>query len=122
MELKNKSKEQWEQLEGLLQTIDDNLKSIAQSKNLNIEKNYHNWPSRSLHWESDGINRKIEIYLENERQKTYNTCLYSWQDKNNIRYLKKEFLKNISFSEMSTNLEKLLEESYNIIESWKEVV
>lgn len=83
------SKEEWEQLEAPLPTIDANLKSFVHSKNLTIEKNCHNWPNISLFWESNGINRKIEIYLKNKMQKTYNICLYSWKDKDNIRFWKK---------------------------------
>lgn len=115
------SEKKWEALESPLPEIDAALELFSQSKNLNINKNYHNWPNRSLSWESQGINRKIEIYLETGNPKTYNICLYSWQDKDGNRYWKKEFLKEkATFSEILNNLQNLLKESYTIVESWSE--
>ena len=115
------SKEQWERLEAPLPTIDNNLRSFAHSKNLDIDKNYHNWPSRSLEWENKGIKRKIQIYLENQNQKTYNLWLCAYRDKDNTRYWKNEFLKkNVLFSEISGNIEELLKKSFSTVESWTE--
>lgn len=71
---------QWSELEKPLREIDSDLAWIADHTNAVVSKNYHSWPSRSLQWlTSDGINRKLEIALE-ENMTTYHIIGYAWYD------------------------------------------
>ncbi len=113
--------EEWKKLEAPLLELDNYLVLFADTKKIQIEKNYHNWPSRALQWETKGINRQIQIYLENEKQKIYNFWLCAYQDKDNEQFWKNEFLKkSVLLPEIVNSLGELLEKSYDIVNSWAE--
>jgi hypothetical protein len=115
------SKRKWEQLEAPLLDIDDILISFSQEKNLLFEQNHNNWPGRLLQWEKGGIKRQIQIYLENKSDEIYNFWLCAYQDKENYRFWKNQYLKSVvPFQEISDNLTELLEKGYSIVDSWTE--
>lgn len=75
-----KTKEQWDILEKPLIEIDDELMKIAKRTNSTIIKNYHEWPSRDLHWmNGDGMNRKLDIALEDSLN-SFQVVGYAWRD------------------------------------------
>lgn len=55
-------REAWERLEAPLRRLDDRLDAFAAEHGLGVQRNYHNWPHRSLYW-SDELERAIEIAL-----------------------------------------------------------
>lgn len=83
------TKEQWDALEKPLAEIDDELLRIAEDRNLTVDKNYHNWPSRSLSWRTgDGLDRKLEISV-GENGKFFQIYGYAWyDDANGQRFIK----------------------------------
>lgn len=108
-----KSKTRWERLEKPLCEIDELLLVYWKKEKISIDKNYHNWPSRSLIWKnSDGVNRKLEISLENNL-KTFQVIGYAWYD--NLE--KHRFIKIITIrNKISPPLNSILREDiYNWI-------
>lgn len=82
-------KERWDELEKSLIEIDDELLLISEQRNLIVDKNYHNWPSRSLTWKTDDmIERKLEIALD-VNLKSFEIRGYAWyDDSNGQRFIK----------------------------------
>jgi len=75
-----KTKKQWDNLERPLKEIDNLLLDLCNKEGLSFQKNYHNWPNRSLIWlTEDGVNRKLEIAL-NEKMEAFRCLGYAWYD------------------------------------------
>jgi hypothetical protein len=111
--------EEWERIEKPLRKIDPELESYAKANNLQLSKNYHNWPERSLEW-GNRIKKLIQIYLENEKTMTFNLWLCASEDREKRRFWKSIFLKkSVDFSEISDNLIELLNEGRKILNSIK---
>ena len=110
--------EEFKEKELPLKRIDKKLLSFSIKHMVKIQKNYHNWPSRSLYW---GIffRRKMQIYLSWKNKNRYNFWICARFDKGKKRYLKDEFLKkDVDFKEIENNLDDLLEEGREKLKSW----
>jgi hypothetical protein len=79
----------WAEVEQPLNEIDAVLLMLSQQKKVVFDKNYHNWPNRSLLWTTeDGLSRKIEISLK-ESMENYEVIGYaSFDDSKGQRYIK----------------------------------
>jgi len=114
------SQEEWKRMEGPLLEIDPILNAFGNRHAMNLSKNYHDWPERSLVW-GDDIRRLIQIYLENEKAMTWNVWLCASQDRAVGRFWKNQFLRRaVPFHEIRSNLEELLGEARNIVTTWSE--
>lgn len=114
------SKEEWERIQSFLLEIDELLLDFAKVNGMELSKNYHNWPERSITWGED-IRRLIQIYLDDEKIMTFNFWICASQDRGQKRYWKNTFLKKgVHFFEIKDNLLHLLEEGHRILESWFE--
>jgi hypothetical protein len=114
------TKEEWERIEAPLVRLDTRLELFAASSGMSLDKNYHNWPERSL--EHNGrIKRLIQIYLADEKRMVFNLWLCASQDKGLKRFWKNEFIiKEQPIDEISENLELLLAKAKERLDSWKE--
>jgi len=109
---------EWQRIESPLQALDAELEAFSERYGIPLSRNGRNWPDRSLEWGSS-IRRLIQIYLADEEQLTYNFWLCASEDRGNKRYWKKKFLmEGVSTSDISKELEKLLEEGRTLLESW----
>ncbi len=114
------STEEWDRLEAPLLPLDGRLERFAQENSLTLSKSARNWPDRSLQWSRNGIDRLIQIYLKDEEQMTFNFWICAYQDKDKRRYWKKTFLtENVPIADISNNLDALLREGYQTLESWQ---
>ena len=114
--------EKWNEISAPLFKLDDDLESFAKKHDLMLSKNTHGWPDRSLTWNSEGIRRLIQIYLEDEKKLTYNFWICATQDRSYKRYWKNKFLmKDAPISDIGKNINKLLDEGYQELESWQSI-
>jgi len=113
--------EAWNNAESPLRDIDPVLKQFAEVHKINLTKNYHSHPERSLEWETGKVKRLMQLFLVDIKGSTFNFWLSAYKDENNERYAKDEFLaKNASKAEMSQQLSSWLVEGKRIIDSWDE--
>jgi len=83
-----KTKEQFNLLSKPLDAIDQYMTKLAEDRKYYFDRNYHNWPSRSLEWlANDGLIRKIEISLE-DNLITFRIIGYVWYDLEKKRFIK----------------------------------
>lgn len=114
------SHEEWDRMEAPLKLIEKDLLRFSQDHSLQYSENYHNWPERSLKWESDGMNKLIQIYLADEKTMTFNLWLCASQDRGFKRFWKRTFLKNnVPFSEIQNELSSLLKKAFDEVNTWK---
>jgi uncharacterized protein YbaP (TraB family) len=114
------SKDEWKKIEAPLLKIDKALKRFAQIKDLELSKNYHNWPERSLTRNEEGVERLIQIWLEDEKTMTFNFWICAWRDQGSQRYWKNMYLeRNVDFCEIEGKLDDLLDQAMQILSSWK---
>ena len=115
------SKVELNKMKAPLLEIDEALKSFAKVHGMVVSKNYHDWPERSLEWSRNNIHRLIEIWLEDEKEMTFNFWICASLDKGGKRYWKNMYIrKNASFIDIRENLQELLKESIETLESWNE--
>jgi hypothetical protein len=112
--------EEWQKMEAPLLEIDALLAEFALRSNMQVIKNYHNWPQRELQSAKDGLHRTIHILVA-DKPETYHMAIGAWQDKDNERYVANKWLRKwVSWSEIQDNLHQLLEEGVKTLESWSE--
>lgn len=115
------SREAWEKMEGPLLEVDELIARYAADRNMQVIKNYHNWPQRYLNWVSRGIHRSIQILAVDESKMTFHISIVAWTDKNDKRYLTDAWLKKgVPWDQIRDNLHQLLEEGFKTLESWSE--
>jgi hypothetical protein len=109
---------EWRRIEAPLLQLDPVLQQFADSHNLILSRNYHNEPERSVRWDN-GVQRLIQLCLEDSDRLTLNLWLCAFQDRGGARYWRREHLvKAKSLSEFSERLPSLLDEAYAIVNSW----
>lgn len=114
------SLEAWEKMEAPLLEVDELLAQFATERNMQVVKNYHNWPRRELKWVRDGIHLAIHI-LAADKPETYHLAIGAWEDRKNERYVADKWLKKwVFWPEIKDNLRQLLEEGTETLESWSE--
>jgi len=115
------SKNEWERMEAPLLRIDHVLESFASSHELQLRRNYHNWPERSLMWNSSGVKKLIQIFLHDEQKLTFTVWICASEDRGAGRFWKQTKLRDaIALEEISAELGGLLCECKAILDGWKE--
>ena len=100
--------------------IDDLLSRFAVDKNMQLIKNYHNWPRRDLLWNRGGMYRKIQLFPA-DRPGTYHMAIIAWKDESDGRYGLDGWLKKwASWPELIASIDQLLEEGMRTLDSWSD--
>ena len=106
-------------MEAPFREIDKELFVFARTYRMQISKNYHNWPERSLRWSSNGIDTLIQVYLQDEKRLTNCVWICGSQDREQQRFWKNAFLrKNVAWAEVCDGISESLATAYKIVESW----
>jgi hypothetical protein len=114
----NGSKADWLRVEAPLVRVDPILQTFVAEHRLSLSKNYHDWPERSLKWNTD-MERLIQIYLEDSHHVTFNLWLCASQDRSGARYWRREFLlKDTKLDDIVGHLPSLLESAYSMVNLW----
>ena len=111
--------QEWARLEMPLTKLDARLVNFAYKHQLSLSKNHRGYPERSLRSSDDGLQRLIQIYLEDEHDLTLNLWICASEDRGDERFWKRQFLcRAVPAQEIDDNLESLLREAFEIGQSW----
>jgi hypothetical protein len=112
------SAKEFQRQESPLLTIDNILDRFARAHNLSFTKNSKEWPERSLHWQRNGIDNLIQIFLKDPKTNTFNFWICAVQDREGKRFWKQSNLKeNVPWTEIGPNIESLLAIGYSKLNS-----
>jgi hypothetical protein len=113
------AKSEWARMEAPLLRIDDVLVAFAYTRGLQLSRNYHDWPERSLVWETSSIRKLIQIFLSNDKELTFTVWICASEDRDRQRYWKEKSLKvGVAIEDIVSTLEDLLTEGKEILDSW----
>lgn len=111
-------REEWLEMEKPLRTVDPLLATFAEQHGMEIVKNYHNRPSRTLKW-GQTMRRKMSIYLADEEKFLFDFGIMAAQDKGGRRFWRREVLeRHLSSGRIQEVLPGLLEEGRTRLEMW----
>lgn len=111
--------EEWDRIESPFQEIDPRLRKFANEHKMRLRKNSHSWPERSLLWQKASVEKSIQIFLKDEKARTYCLWLCAWEDRDQSRYWKKQILlEEVAWNVAEQGLESLLLQAYEIVDSW----
>jgi hypothetical protein len=114
------TKEEWQRIESPLVEIDPIIEEFAKGAGFLVTKNLKDWPERSLRWEDD-VWCLIQLYLENQRDVTFNLWLCATFQKENRQYLRQEFLfKDKPVGEFRRELSQFLREGRAKLLEWSQ--
>lgn len=114
------TKDEWARLESPLIEVDPILSEFAKEFELEMRKNFKDWPERSFEW-GVSIRRLIQLYLADEKLLTFNLWLCASQDRGTKRYWKQlSTVKGLPISEFKDSLATLLRDGWKTLESWSE--
>lgn len=109
----------WRMLESPLREVDSLLSTFAANHGMRLSRNYHNWPERTLGWTSRGLQRGIQIALDNPGRRTYSVraCASTGSGRT---WLSNESIlrKGQPWPKIGPITEDLLIEAYNTAELW----
>jgi hypothetical protein len=109
---------EWHRMEAPLLAVDDTLLRFAAAHDMELTKNYHEWPERSLTW-GTAIRRLIQLYAADTDQPTFNLWLCASQDRGLSRFWKREFLlEKKPLDTFAAELPELLEKAREKVNSW----
>lgn len=115
------SKEEFFEIESFFDEIDNVLNQFKNKHHAILDKNYHNIPSRTLEWgvrikKSIGINAGLR-----NRQIVCTLGIIAYIDKADGRYAKSLLIRKYEeVEELKKELNQVLEESFNIVDAWRE--
>lgn len=73
-------------MEAPLFEVDNVLRQFAEKREMYIDENYHNMPNRRLMWNSKGIQKLIEVSVEDAQKNVLYVAFLAWQDISGKRY------------------------------------
>jgi len=112
--------EKWDRMEAPLKRLDHLFETFAEKTGLEIEKNYHNWPSRSLRWESGRIIRKVDVFAQDNIDPRYVMAAVAWFDRGTARYIKQQqFFQSVHARSLRGQVSRKLKSAFDIASAWK---
>ena len=109
---------EWTRLEAPLLPLDPTLESFASAHQMDLSRNYHDWPERSLAW---GVEpqRLIQIFLADETLLTWTLWVCVFRDHGGSRYRKQaDLLKAVTIGVIANALSDLLLRAEDLANSW----
>lgn len=112
------TKNDWKQFESPLLELDNRIEAFAQTHQLSIIRNYHNWPGRML-TSGRSPNRSIQLYLQDQRLSTWRIGIVAYEDRRDGRYLKgKKVAVDVPEHQPQQKLEEFLEQAWAEVKTW----
>jgi hypothetical protein len=108
----------FDELESPLRSVDKVLTQFAADHKIELTQNFKGWPERSLRWRKDGIDRLVQISLNDPNAKTFDFWICASQERGAVRYWKRENLKkNAAWREIGPEIGRLLAAGYGQVDS-----
>ena len=113
------SKEEWERLIAPLRHIDEPVAAFARRHGLAVTRNDHGHPERSLRWEEDGLEKLVQIYLDDGARGLYTVWACASTPGGGPRRWKRRFLRRrVPWDEIRDHIDELLAEGYRDASAW----
>lgn len=110
--------EEWRRIEAPIKVLDSELERFAELNNLNIIRNYKDWPGRSMEW-GDAVRCLIQIYLNDAESLGVNVWICASQDRNGSRYWRQQFLcKDEPAQQIASVIQDYLNNGKEKLEQW----
>lgn len=107
-----------ERIEAPLRRLDPLITGFAEEHGMSLERNHHDWPSRSLRWRGS-IDRLIQVYLADQEPPRWNLWICAWKDRGSTRRWKQQFLLEAApIERIASGVGDLLEEARSRVERW----
>ncbi|HYR89531.1 MAG TPA: hypothetical protein VE422_35985 [Terriglobia bacterium] len=115
------SQEQWQRLEQAFLEWEEIFDRFARAKTVQVIRNAHGWPSRSLEWIHQSIQRKIEVVANDVPSETFNVWTYAWKDVGDKRFSKVTSVgTNLSKATLAKRLTDILDEAWAQVNAWSD--
>lgn len=112
--------DEFRRLETPFREIDPIVERFARAHGMEIVKNYHGWPARSLKWLDGEIWKQAQLFLSPAKD-SYGVFIVAWKDTEDRRYWKQTFVKkDVGWEEIRGNLEQILIAAHATLEYWTE--
>lgn len=112
------STKEWGRMEAPLRAIDAILQAFAERHRMELTRNYHNWPERSLTWDA-APRRSIQIWLADEQDLCFAMAICAWEDRTRGRFWKNRIMiASQSLDELRPRLLQLLENAKAEVDGW----
>ena len=71
----------WDKMEAPLLRIDNMLEAFSRANGMRVRRNYHNWPERSLMWNTMDIEKLIQLFLRDEKKLEFTLWICAYEDR-----------------------------------------
>jgi hypothetical protein len=113
------TREEWQRAEAPLLALDSDLEQFARTNKLVLTRNCKDWPERSLTWTSNGVNCRVQVYLDDLEKLTLAFGYCAYQDRDDARYWKNEIAKDDApLSELLIDFGSLLLSAKHQLDLW----
>ncbi len=113
-------KEEWDRMEAPLLRVDPEFEAFAKSHALQHRRKYHNWPERSLIWNTENVRKLIQVFLKDEKELKFTVWVCAFEDRGAKRFWKQKKLKEaVLIEEVLPELSRLLVECKVMLDDWK---
>lgn len=106
-------------LEAPLVALDPALAEFAGARGLEVATDARGWPGRSLAWREDGLERRIEIALQDDDPPTYTLWIGAWVDEEDVRWgADRALLERVPGEDLPAEVVPLLPTAWDEVRAW----
>lgn len=110
---------EWDPLEAPLRPLDPAVEAFAERHGLELVVNDRGWPSRRLKWTDGGIERRIDVFLQDEEAGTLAVWAAAWIDAGDDRLGRSEWLRErVDPDELAGEVDAVLEAARRSALGW----
>lgn len=109
----------WDRLEAPLRPLDPAVEAFARRHGLELVENDRGWPSRRMRWADQGIERRVDVFLQDEEAGTLAVWAAAWIDRGGERHGRSEWLRErVDPGELADEIDAVLERARRSADSW----
>ncbi|MDX1661004.1 MAG: hypothetical protein R3326_04360 [Gemmatimonadota bacterium] len=109
----------WDRLEAPVRRLDAAVEAFADRHQVELVENDRGWPSRRMRWTHAGIERRIDVFLQDEEAGTVAVWAAAWIDRGEERHGRSEWLRERADPEaLAGEIDAVLEAARRSADSW----
>lgn len=113
------SPDAWERLEAPLRPLDSAVRAFAGRHGLELVENDRGWPSRRLRWTEAGVERAVDVFLQDEEAGTVAVWAAAWIERGGERLGRSAWLRERADPDaLAGEIEGVLEEARRSAKEW----
>lgn len=111
---------EWDRLEAPLRPLDPAVEAFADRHGLELVRNDRGWPGRRMRWTDAGIERRIDVFLQDEESGTLAVWAAAWIDHGDERHGRSEWLRERAAPEvLADEVDDVLEAARRSAGAWR---